>query len=89
MFGRFTSSSLSSLCTCGQSHETVSLSRRGLLTGAGAVATTLTGARTSGVLAQAASRLASRAVAKARRNIEFSVSKGRTTGRGRLGEGEA
>ena len=37
MFGRFTSSSLSSLCTCGQSHETVSLSRRGLLTGAGAV----------------------------------------------------
>ena len=42
MFGRFTSSSLSSpssssLCTCGQPHESVSLSRRGLLAGAGAV----------------------------------------------------
>jgi len=37
MFGRSKPSSLSSLCTCGQPHETVSLSRRGLLTGAGAV----------------------------------------------------
>lgn len=41
MFGRFTSSSpsspSSSLCACGQPHETVSLSRRRLLTGAGAL----------------------------------------------------
>ena len=36
------------------------------LTGGGVLATTLTGARTSGALAQAASRLASRAAAKAR-----------------------
>ena len=58
------------------------------LTGGGAVTATLTGARTSGVLAQAASRPQSRAVAKAR-CIVVSVSEGRATDRGRRGEGEA